>query len=129
MGRVALKTTFQQKVVACGSAHFVKSYAVFADRICLSTLCERALSFTVSLREEGQVELLMETPNGLSACASLADSHRKCQHYFSGNSKKIRRADFVTLSLSEPKNSFDVTAGGSWFRLQETRLAFDRSGQ
>ena len=40
---------------------------LFADRICLSTLCERALSFTVSLREEGQVELLVETPNGLGA--------------------------------------------------------------
>ena len=68
--------------MACGSAHFVKSYAVFADRSCLSTLCERALSFTVSLREDGQVELLVETPNGLSADGSLADSHRKCQQYF-----------------------------------------------
>ena len=91
--------------MACGSAHFVKSYAVFADRICLSTLCERALSFTVSLREEGQVELLaVETPNGLSAGASLATATESVNTIFQEIRKK-RRADFVTLSLWEPKNT------------------------
>jgi hypothetical protein len=35
------------------------------------------------MRKEGQVELLpVETPNGLSANATLANGDRQCQYYF-----------------------------------------------
>jgi hypothetical protein len=49
-----------------------------------ATLVVRAsLSFTVTLRKEGQVELRGKTPNGLSASATLAAaSDKQCQYYF-----------------------------------------------
>jgi len=47
------------------------------------TLVVRAsLSFTVTLRKEGQVELRGKTPNGLSASATLAAADKQCQYYF-----------------------------------------------
>jgi hypothetical protein len=58
---------------------FCGSYAVFADRICLSKLCERAFRSRLTLREEDQVELLGETPNGLSAVVTLPKAARQCQ--------------------------------------------------
>ena len=41
-----------------------------------------SLSLAVTLRQEGQVELRGETPNGLSASATLANGDRQCQYYF-----------------------------------------------
>ncbi len=42
----------------------------------IRSLCEQALRSRLTLRKEGQVELLGEAPNGLSASASC----RKFQH-------------------------------------------------
>jgi hypothetical protein len=42
-------------------------------------LCERTVRSRVALREEGQVELLWETPNELSAVGTLANADKKCQ--------------------------------------------------
>jgi len=44
-----------------------------------------------SLREEGQVELVGKTPNGLSASATLADGDRECQCYFASRRFPLRR--------------------------------------
>ncbi len=41
-------------------------------------LCERTLSFAVSLREEGEVALL-ESPNGLGASVLLRNFPARCQ--------------------------------------------------
>jgi hypothetical protein len=48
----------------------------------LGWLCERPFRSRFTLREEGQVELLREAPNGLSAGASLPSDDRECQYYF-----------------------------------------------
>ena len=43
-------------------------------------LCEGASSSRLTLRKAGQVELCGETPNGLSASATLANGDRECQY-------------------------------------------------
>jgi hypothetical protein len=54
-------------------------------------LCERAVRSRVTLRKEGQVELLGETPNGLSASATLANAERSINTFLlriAGSSSK-----------------------------------------
>jgi len=45
-------------------------------------LCERSLRSRVNRAERGQVELLGETPNGLSAGVTFAKGDRECQYDF-----------------------------------------------
>jgi len=49
---------------------------------CSNVLCERPVHSRLTLREEGQVELFGETPNGLSASVILANGDGECQYYF-----------------------------------------------
>src|SRR5215472_8524002 len=42
-------------------------------------LCERAFRSRLPVREEGQVELFGETPNGLDATAIMPAADRQCQ--------------------------------------------------
>ena len=46
----------------------------------------------LTLREESQVELCVETPNGLSASTTLANSDRECQYYFCESQNPIPEA-------------------------------------
>jgi len=46
------------------------------DRRCVN----ESFAHDLSLREEGQVELLGETPNGLSASSNLPAAKRQCQY-------------------------------------------------
>src|SRR5262245_1242211 len=48
-------------------------------------LCERAFRSRLTLREEGQVELLEETPNGLSARVSLRPRHTTSRYFRAGH--------------------------------------------
>ena len=55
----------------------------FAEQLVhIGCLCEQALRSRLTLRKEGQVELQGETPNGLSASATLPKGDRGCQYYF-----------------------------------------------
>jgi hypothetical protein len=47
--------------------------------ISFNLLCERAFRSRLTLREEGQVELFGETPNGLSASTSMPKIATLCQ--------------------------------------------------
>src|SRR6266404_7921320 len=48
--------------------------------------CEQGPSRSrVTLREEGQVELLGETPNGLRASPSLPAANRQCQYFLANH--------------------------------------------
>jgi hypothetical protein len=52
--------------------------------------CLNEPSLTVKpLREEGQVELLGETPNGLIAGARMLPGERQCQSYFQRMKKNV----------------------------------------
>src|SRR6266513_3389738 len=60
----------------------VVSFVFILVEVGLFDLCERAFRSRLTLREEGQVELLGETPNGLSTTATLAKGDGECQYYF-----------------------------------------------
>jgi hypothetical protein len=64
------------------------------------------------MREEGQVELLpVETPNGLSASATLANGDRQCQYYFYKS----------PLAVREKPSAFHPRAQRTAFRRRGAR--------
>jgi hypothetical protein len=63
-------------------------------------LCERAVRSRVTLRKEGQVELYGETPNGLSASATLPNGDKRCQHYLRVADSKLQRIRPNRLGLA-----------------------------
>jgi hypothetical protein len=66
---------------ACWSLFYIH----FLIEVKLFDLCERAFLSRLTLREEGQVELWVETPNGLSASAILLAAERRCQYWILRN--------------------------------------------
>jgi len=61
-------------------------------------LCERTLNVRgFPVREEGQVELLGETPNGLSASASVPKIAKRCQSKNVGHCPTFRRIRLIRL--------------------------------
>ena len=115
-----------------------------------ATLVVRAsLSFTVTLRKEGQVELRGETPNGLSASGTLAAADKQCQYYFCELPLPIPlKPTFLGYSLDEhfitiPRKDLRIAPGRciafrrsnpprirkSPFPVQQTQSAFRRRAQ
>ena len=82
-------------------------------------LCERTFRSRLTLREEGQVELLGETPNGLSATTTLANGNRECQYYLRGSGCVIKSAANSCTALCSSKNAVGISSARTTKRFPQ----------
>src|SRR5262245_53540081 len=77
----------------------------------IGRLCERAFRSRLTLREDGSGGALGETPNGLSASATLANGQRECQYNSSCESP---------IAVPKTQSAFDQHALRTASRRRET---------